>query len=129
MRRAVLYTLNKQMVTVMGDYIPYNISPDRVLRSFNSGEMLVTDDHIKRVNLPVERWVMDDENHYVAFDPLLRDIIDIKISEAESGVRSRMGKFINMADEEIARLYSEIKQLQERTIWDMIKLKFKRRSK
>lgn len=119
MRRAVLYTLNKQMVTVMGDCIPYHIAPDQMLRSYNSGEILVTDDHVKRVNLPVERWVMNEQNNYVAFDPMLRDIIDMKVSYAEDCVRK-------IARVHIEKLKEEIKQLQERTIWDMIKLKFKR---
>lgn len=117
----MLYTTDQKIVTAYGDYVPYMNVPS-IKSIMNSTDVLNIDEVRKVEHLPVERWYMDGVESFVAFDPFLRDMLQYRIEHRaiELSARSR-----RMAEAK----QKEIELLQSRTIWDMIKLKFKRKEK
>jgi hypothetical protein len=73
-------------------------------------------------HLPIERWVFDGREFFIALDPTLRDIVQSMINSEVYDVRDSYRIRID-------NLTHEINLLQSRTIWDTIKLKFKRKKK
>lgn len=121
MRTATLYSANKTLVRVFGAYLPYH-TYEPMVRAYNSDDLLLKKEVRHVDHLPVERWVFDGKDFFIALDPTLRDIVECKIRASEEVVRS-------IAQAKINKLNDEIRLLQSRTIWDMIKLKFKRNKK
>ena len=122
MRTATLYTADRKLVNVYGGFIPYHIRDPIQIQSFCNPEFLdgaEVKSHVNIHHLPVERWVFDEQEFLIALDPLLREIVQYKIDTAEKGVR-------DIAQARINELNVKIKVLQSRTVWDMIKLKFRR---
>lgn len=121
MRKAALYTAKVETVLVSGDYVKY-MTVDNTFRSYNSDDILISDT-FKRTDLPVERWYDENRNEFfIALDPILRKMVEHRIG-------TRAVELMRTYNIEKSILERENKQLQERTIWDMIKLKFKRRKK
>lgn len=118
MRTATLYSANKQRVTVYGDTLKYCVR--KPMRVWNSEEILDANEVIDVHHLPVERWTLDRKEFLIALDPTLREIVDCMIHIDVSKVSREMQTKIN-------KLNDEIKQLQSRTIWNMICSKFKRK--
>lgn len=71
-------------------------------------------------HLPIERWVLDGREFFIALDPMLRDVVQSMINSEVYDVRDSYRIRID-------NLTHEINLLRSRTIWDMIKLKFKRK--
>jgi hypothetical protein len=117
MRTAILYSTQQKRVTIYSDYIPYHVRGP--IRLINSNDILDKQEVHPVHHLPVERWVLDGQESLIALDPKLRDIVQCMIHKSEDTVRS-------IAQVKINKLNDEIQCLQSRTIWDMIKLKFKR---
>lgn len=126
MRRVLLYSAEKKMVVAYGATIPYHQMTLPLKYVNNSDEFLNLNECRHVEHLPIERWVTHDTDILVAFDPILRGIIEHKIHLAaqESTVKAML-----VHNEIQKELESEIKSLQSRTLWDMIKLKFKRKEK
>lgn len=122
MRTATLYSAEKKTVNVVGGYIPY-MSIEQYLPSYNSVDFLIKDQVRKDLHhLPIERWVFDGVEFFTAYDPVLREIIDIKVQ----------GRAYDMQGEnriKIQNLEHEIELLQSRSIWDMIRDKYLTRKK
>ncbi|MNC50256.1 hypothetical protein D3C75_994870 [compost metagenome] len=88
------------------------------MRLWNS-EDIVDKDEVSHVHhLPIERWVTDGREFLIALDPQLREIVSYKIATAEKAVR-------DIAQARINELNVEIKVLQSRTLWSMIRSTFK----
>lgn len=120
MRLATLYTTDKQLVQVYGGYIPYHVRKPINVFGSDKYEFIDASDVVKIEHLRVERWVLDYKEHLIALDPMLREIVNSMIGTSEDAVR-------RIAQVKINRLNDEIKQLQSRTIWDMIRSKFRRK--
>ena len=120
MRTATLYSTEQRKVTVYGGSLPYHVR--KPIRVWNSEEILDATDVIDVHHLPVERWVFDGEEYLIALDPTLRDIVNSMIGTSEEAVR-------RIAQTKINKLNYEIKQLQSRTIWNIICSKLKRKNK
>jgi hypothetical protein len=118
MRTATLYSTEQKRVTLYSDYIPYHLrGPVRVI---NSDDILCKDEISHVHHLPVERWIRNGEEFFIALDPKLRDLVGCMIRTSEDAVRS-------IAQVRINKLNDEINLLRSRTMWDMIKLKFRRK--
>lgn len=123
MREAILYSAKQELVRVYSDYIPYyEFKPKKKLHSYNSSDILLLDGESSVHQLGVERWIFNGVNHFVAFDPKLRDIIQAKIYAEVRDVRKELQSRID-------GLTNENIRLQSRTLWDMICSKFKRNKK
>lgn len=120
MRTAKLYSADVKTVTVYSGYIPYHVRGP--IRALNSPDIFEKDEIAHVHHLPVERWVFDGDEFFIALDPTLRDIVESMIRTSENAVR-------DIAQVRINKLNDEIKQLQSRTLWDMICSKLKRKQK
>lgn len=122
MRTATLYSAEKKTVNIQDRAsIPY-IMYDRIVPCYNSDDYLLKEQVKNLHNLPIERWVFDGVEFFTAYDPVLREIIDIKVQ----------GRAYDMQGEnriKIQNLEHEIKLLQSRSIWDMIRDKYLTRKK
>jgi hypothetical protein len=118
MRTATLYSTEQKSVTLYSDNIPYHVrGPIRVI---NSDDILCKDEISHVHHLPVERWVRNGEEFLIAFDPKLRDIVKCMI-------QSRLDDNSKYYRALLSKCDDKIKRLQSRAIWDMIKLKFRRK--
>lgn len=120
MRTVTLYSSEKKRVTAFGAYIPYHVRGP--IRAYNSPDIFAKDEIAHVHHLPVERWVFDGVDYFIAFDPTLRDII-------ESMIQSRLDDDSKYYRGLLDKCNVEIKWLQSRTIWDIIRSKFKRKQK
>jgi len=118
MRTATLYSTEQRKVRVYGGYLPYHVRGP--IRAINSDDIFEKDEVSTVHHLPIERWVFDGNEFFIALDPTLRDIVDSMIATSEKAVR-------DICHVRIARLDHEINLLQSRTIWSMICSKFKRK--
>lgn len=121
MKRVMLYTTDKKLVTAHRDYLPWMTLPS-IKQVINSRDILMIDEVRKVENLPIERWNIDGVEFFVAFDPVIREIIENRVESRAIELSSRLRRQVEKKD-------IEIESLQSRTIWDMIKLKFKRKDK
>jgi hypothetical protein len=120
MRTVTLYSAEQRLVRVYGGFIPYHVR--QPIRAYNSPDIFEKDTISHVHHLPVERWVFDGREFFIALDPQLRDIVHSMITTSENAVR-------DICQVRINKLNDELKVLCSRTIWDMIKLKFKRKKK
>lgn len=117
MRIATLYSAEQKKVTIYSGYIPYHVRGP--IRALNSSDIFDKDEVAHVHHLPVERWVFDGDEFFIAFDPTLRDIVESMIRTSENTVR-------DIAQVRINKLNDEIKKLQSRTLWNMICSKLRR---
>lgn len=115
MRTATLYSADKRLVPVRGGYLAYHVREP--VRAFNSTDIFDAQDVSHIHHLPIERWVLDGREMFIALDPQLRDIVNIMITTSENAVR-------DICQVRINKLNDEIKMLRSRTLWDIICLKF-----
>lgn len=125
MQRVTLYTATRKVVTSHSGYIPVVSRTGAIRHSRNSPDMFIADE-IKVDHLPIRRFCFkqeDDsiENRFVAFDRELEEVIDCLIDEGVLTLSKQCASYI----ETIAELRGEIKTLQERSIWYIIKMKIK----
>lgn len=126
MRQVVLYSASKKIVVAYGAGIPYH-QMSLPLRYIENSDEFVNMDECRHVeHLPIERWATHDTDILVAFDPILRGLIEHKIHLA---ALESTAKAMEVYRDTQKELESEIESLQSRTIWDMIKLKLKRKEK
>jgi hypothetical protein len=125
MERVTLYTANRKVVTAHAGYIPVTSRTNPIVFSWNSPDVFLKDE-IKVDHLPVKRFCFrhkDDsiENRFVAFDRELEEVIQVMLDdytrELQYGYKKARESLINSYE-------SRIKDLEHRSIWDMIKLKF-----
>lgn len=117
MRIATLYSAEQKKVTVYSGYIPYHVRGP--IRALNSPDIFDKDEIAHVHHLPVERWVFDGDEFFIAFDPVLRDIVESKVETRAVELTVRHRRMIEKQDEEILRLHN-------RTLWDMIRSKLRR---
>lgn len=119
-RTVTLYSSEEKRVTAFGAFIPYHVRGP--IRAYNSPDIFAKDEIAHVHHLPVERWVFECKEFFIAFDPTLRDIV-------QSMINSRVYDVHGEYRIKIDNLHHEIKQLRSRTLWDMIRSKFKRKQK
>ena len=118
MRVATLYSAEQKKVTVYSGYIPYHVRGP--IRALNSPDIFEKDEISHVHHLPVERWVFDGKEFFIALDPVLREIVESKVETRAVELTVRHRRMIEKQDEEILRLHN-------RTLWDIIVFKLKKR--
>lgn len=120
MKTATLYGITKKNVRAYSDTIPY-VCQGPIVRSSNSQYHFQMDAVSEVKHLPIELWVLEGgERFFIAFEPDLRQIIQHKIHTEVHAVRTELSGLIK-------NLTAENERLQSRTLWDMIRSKFKRK--
>lgn len=124
MNQVTLYTTNRKLVHSHNGYIPITTSGP-IVKAVNSFDMFMAHE-IKVDRLPVRRFCFTQEdgeveNRFVAFDRELEDVIQVMLDDYTHDLQYRHKK--DRAG--LIEAYEcQIKYLESRTIWDMIKLKF-----
>ena len=122
MRTATLYSAEKKTVNIQDRASISYITYDRIVPCYNSDDYLLKEQVQNLQHLPIERWVFDGVEFFTAYDPVLREIIDIKVQGRASDMQ-RENRI------KIQNLEHEIELLQSRSIWDMIRDKYITRKK
>jgi hypothetical protein len=122
-RLVTLYTTDKKTVRAYGDYVPLLVY-EPPLRSFNSPDIFIEKDvnvHHAKVHRFCKGTASGYIEKFVAFDPVLQDIVDTLVFNAAQESTAIANK---ISKGQTDKLKDEIKQLQSRTIWSMIVKKF-----
>lgn len=90
MKRVKLYTLNVEDVIVSGDFVEVsNFNRDEVIKIRNSDEFVLNKTKVQYSQIPIEKYYNHcgnrgiDNEYLVAFDPEIKDILQIKDKELE----------------------------------------------
>jgi len=122
-RLVTLYTTDKKTVRAYGDYVPLMVY-EPPLRSFNSPDIFIEKDvnvHHAKIHRFVNATNFGYDEKFVAFDPVLQDIVDTMVFNAAQESTAIANK---ISKGQTDKLKDEIKRLQSRTLWSMIKSKF-----
>ena len=94
MKRVKLYTLNVEDVVVSGDFVEVSsFSRDEVIKIRNSDEFVLTSAKVQYSEIPIERYYNHcgirgiDKEYLVAFDPEIKNILQIKEKDLEREIR------------------------------------------
>lgn len=94
MKRVKLYTLNAENVVVSGDFVEVSsFNRDEVVKIRNSDEFVLPSAKVQYTKLPIEKYynhcgISGIGNEYlVAFDPDIKDILQIKEKDLEREIR------------------------------------------
>lgn len=126
MTPATLYTTNKRIVSSHNGYIPV-VTCEKLVKAVNSFDVFV-ENEIQVDNLPVNRFCFthpngEVENRFFAFDRELEEIIQVMLDDYTRELQNQHRNAI----EQLSESYdAEVNSLMSLTIWDMIKLKFKK---
>ena len=108
MKRVKLYTLNVEDVVVSGDFVEVSsFSRDEVIKIRNSDEFVLNKSKVQYSKIPIEKYYNHcgvsgiDKEYLVAFDPEIKNILQIKEKDLEI---------------EVIRLKKDVKMLTEMTI-------------
>lgn len=124
MKPVTLYTANRKLVKSHNGYIPIATSGP-IVKCSNSFDMFM-EHEITVDQLPIKRFCFRQEDgtvedRFVAFDRELEEIIGVMLDDYTSELQCGYKK----AREGLIESYEcQIKYLNSRTIWDMIKFKF-----
>lgn len=130
MKQVTLYTTQQKLVNSHSGHIPYYEYFRDPVKSFNSFDIF-SESQVRVHHLPIRRFCYQDEDtpfteFFTAFDPKLQEVIDLmKAEEYRKGISD--GK--ELSEMVIDAQTNRINDLLNRSIWDMIKLKFKRKKK
>ena len=108
MKKVKLYTLNVEDVVVSGDFVEVSsFSRDEVIKIRNSDEFVLPSAKVQYSEIPIEKYYNHcgirgiDKEYLVAFDPEIKNILQIKEKDLEI---------------EVIRLKKDVKMLTEMTI-------------
>lgn len=94
MKRVKLYTLNVEDVVVSGDFIEVSsFNRDEVINIRNSDEFVLPSAKVQYTKLPIEKYYNHcgnrgiDSEYLVAFDPEIKNILQIKEKDLEREIR------------------------------------------
>lgn len=124
MNQVTLYTANRKLVHSHNGYLPIH-TRGPIVKCSNSFDMFM-EHEINVDHLPVRRFCFTQEdgeveNRFVAFDRELEEIIGVMLDDYTRELQYGYKK----ARESLIESYeNQIKVLESRTIWDMMKLKF-----
>lgn len=124
MNKVTLYTANRKLVNSHNGYIPIHYHGP-IVKAVNSFDMFM-EKEIKVDHIPVRRFCFTQEdgsveNRFVAFDRELWEVIDVLIDDHTRDLQYGYKRTHERLTEAFE---TRIKDLESRTIWDMIKLKF-----
>lgn len=124
MKEVILYTAHKKLVRTFRDQLQLYSSQPLVFSRNSEDAFLKHDVSVDNVDVRRFSWWSEDgtiEDMFVAFDRDLENIINVIVDE-------RTHKRVKDATEQLLvwqkHLGDQIKDLESRTIWGMMKLKF-----
>lgn len=123
MREVTLYTTNRKRVQAYGSIPVHTLEPLEF--SSNSPDVFIKRDvmvdhlQIKRFCFRQEDGTIEDR--FAAFDRELDEVIDVMLNDY---TRSLQSCYRETNESLTAAFESRIKDLESRSLWDMIKLKF-----
>lgn len=137
MKRVKLYTLKVEDVVVSGDFIEVlNFNRDEVVKIRNSDEFVLPSDKVQYTKLPIEKYYNHcgisgiDNEYLVAFDPEIKDILQIKEKDLELEV-VRLKRDVEMftemtiiAERESLSRYENVVRIVTMSFWDRLKFLF-----
>lgn len=125
MREAIFYTTSRKVVNTYTDFLPvYTREP--LTFSSNSEHMFLKRE-VGVTHLPIKRFCFRNEDgsiedRFIVFDQDLSEIIDVMVDDRTRDLHVRYSKIRDATEE----FKNQIKHLESRTIWGMIRLKFNR---
>ena len=94
MKRVKLYTLNVEDVVVSGDFVEVSsFNRDEVIKIRNSDEFVLPNAKVQYSKIPIEKYYNHcgirgiDNEYLVAFDPEIKNILQIKEKDLEREIR------------------------------------------
>ena len=94
MKRVKLYTLKVEDVVVSGDFVEVSsFSRDEVVKIHNVDEFVLPSAKVQYTKLPIEKYYNHcgirgiDKEYLVAFDPEIKNILQIKEKDLEREIR------------------------------------------
>ena len=94
MKRVKLYTLNVEDVVVSGDFVEVSsFNRDEVIKIRNSDEFVLPNAKVQYSKIPIEKYYNHcgirgiDKEYLVAFDPEIKNILQIKEKDLEREIR------------------------------------------
>lgn len=115
MKRVKMYTLNVEDVVVSGDFVEVsNFNRDEVVKIRNSDEFVLPSAKLQYTKIPVEKYYNHCgiggivSEYLVAFDPKIKDILQIKEKDLEREIRE-----IKRVNENTLKSLNEIHHIKE----------------
>ena len=138
MKRVKLYTLNVEDVVVSGDFVEVSsFNRDEVLKVRNSDEFVLNKTKVQYSKIPIEKYynrcgISDIDSEYlVAFDPVIKDVLQIKEKDLEREIREikreneNSLKSLNEIHHSKELCYTrEIASFKSMSFWDRLKFLF-----
>lgn len=94
MKKVKLYTLKVEDVVVSGDFVEVlNFNRDEVIKIRNADEFILPSAKVQYTKIPIEKYYNHcgisgvDNEYLVAFDPEIKDILQIKEKDLEREIR------------------------------------------
>ena len=139
MRKVKLYTLKVEDVVVSGDFIEVsNFNRDEVIKVRNSDEFVLPSAKVQYSKIPIEKYYGRNissgldicEQYLVAFDPEIKNILQIKEKDLELEV-VRLKRDVEMftemtisAERKSLSRYENVIRIVTMSFWDRLKFLF-----
>lgn len=140
MKRVKLYTLNVEDVVVSGDFVEVSsFNRDEVIKIRNSDEFVLPSTKVQYSKIPIEKYYGRNissgldicEQYLVAFDPEIKNILQIKEKDLEREIREikrgsenslkTLNEIHHSKELEYARQITSFKNM---SFWDRLKFLF-----
>lgn len=128
MKQVILYKATTELVNVASDYVTLQ-KWGNPIKVTNSGEWV--EGKVDVYLAPVRRFIWYEDGVckneiYAAFDEQLMDLMKIRVDELVREKHNGLLKELAKCDAEVQTLIAKNKALTEITVFEIIKLKFKR---
>lgn len=138
MKKVKLYTLNVEDVVVSGDFVEVSsFNRDEVVKIRNSDEFVLPSAKVQYTKIPIEKYYNHcgnrgiDNEYLVAFNPEIKDILQIKEKDLEREIREikrkneNMLKSLNEIHHSKELSYTrDITSFKNMSFWDRLKFLF-----
>ena len=137
MKRVKLYTLKVEDVAVSGDFVKISsFNRDEVVKIRNSDEFILPKAKVQYTKIPIEKYYNHcgirgiDNEYLVAFDPDIKNILQIKEKDLELEV-VRLKRDVEMftemtisAERESLSRYEDVLRIVTMSFWNRLKFLF-----
>lgn len=137
MKRVKLYTMKVEDVVVSGDFVEVSsFNRDEIVKIRNSDEFVLPSAKVQYSEIPIEKYYNHcgirgiDKEYLVAFDPGIKDILQIKEKDLELEV-VRLKRDVEMftemtisAERESLSRYENVIRIVTMSFWDRLKFLF-----
>lgn len=137
MKRVKLYTLKVEDVVVSGEFVEVsNFNRDEVTKIRNSDEFVLPSAKVQYTKIPIEKYYNHcgnrgiDKEYLVAFDPEIKNILQIKEKDLELevlGLKRDVEMFTEMtiiAERESLSRYEDVIRIVTMSFWNRLRFLF-----